>query len=540
MPARAVPSQYTNVGIVCSGRSDLILGKTAGLSSGSEALNAKIQHNLYDTQQWQVVVAMTTKQLTGGRYCAGRMLKLKVLLPGAIIICLLVFEFHTSWKVSKKYGAHVNDSSFEAPHEQKSDWAGLRPSRPRKVYPRAVSIDPLDGDDNNNKNAAPVPYTQKFEHNSVPRNPPQITPSWFEPNAADFVRGYDENVCEPMYDWQLESFPNCNKFHELDLSTMRFVNSGGSRSAFELKEEFDGISNKFIYKSVKFYREISPRGQEEQRKDGLLLERMSSSPFIPDIHGYCSLAVMMDFMPEGSMHDYIKGARLAGGSTLSPVDRLKIVIQIAGSVAALHSIDNTEQPSFFHNDLCCHQYLFQDGIFKLNDFNYARPIYMNKNKNERCTMNGGFGMAMWSARSLEEHQMSLGYRHYKAPVPDKIDVWMMGNIMHIIMTDLYIFEEPENLKWRVAGQRMIQGKRTEIPEHIRNSNDSSYVAMMKALDMTWTYEWSERPSARSITDYLMGELRKITGEEDPDLRVTLPERDPKQKNTESDYDYHND
>ena len=87
---------------------------------------------------------------------------------------------------------------------------------------------------------------------------------------------------------------------------------------------------------------------------------------------------------------------------------------------------------------------------------------------------------------------------------------------------------------------MINGERTEIPEYIRNSTDPSYVAMQKALDMCWTQSWKERPSAKSVNDYLMGELRKITGEENPDLRVTLPERDPNQRNTESDYNDHND
>ena len=478
------------------------------------------------------------------------------LLLGATVISLLAVQFNASWQISNKFGAHEPDVTFDAPHEQfplrgsgggggvapeyysllgrLGEW--LSPSKPRKLYPREIFINNSPDDDDGNKTA--VPYTKDFEYNSVPSNPPQITPSWFEPNAAFFVDDY-AGFCEPMYDWQLESFPNCNKFHELDLSAMRFVNSGGSRSAFELKEEIDGTLNKFVYKSIKFRKNIDPKKVEEQRKDGLLLERMSSSPFIPDVHGYCSVAVMMDFMPEGSMHDYIKGVRLAGGSALSPIDRLRIVIHIAGSVAALHTIDNTEQPSFFHNDLCCHQYLFQDGVFKLNDFNYAKPIFKNKKTNEQCTRSH-FGMAMWKARSLEEHQQQQGYKYYTSVKPDNIDVWMMGNIMFIIMTDLYLFEKPKNLNYRDAGRKMVAGERTEIPEHVRNSTDPSYVAMQGALDMCWTYKWAERPSARSVTDYLMGELRKITGEENPDLRVTLPERDPDQKNTESDYDYYND
>lgn len=58
--------------------------------------------------------------------------------------------------------------------------------------------------------------------------------------------------------------------------------------------------------------------------------------------------------------------------------------------------------------------------------------------------------------------------------------------------------------------------------------------------MCWTQDWRERPSARSISDYLIGQLREVTGEEKPDFRVVLPERDPKQRSTESDYDKYND
>ena len=74
--------------------------------------------------------------------------------------------------------------------------------------------------------------------------------------------------------------------------------------------------------------------------------------------------------------------------------------------------------------VCCHQYLFQDGIFKLNDFNYARPIYMNKKTHESCTREN-YGMLHWKGRSLEEHIKVLRLP-FDPPVPDKIDVWMMG------------------------------------------------------------------------------------------------------------------
>eukprot|EP00585_Thalassiosira_rotula_P007082 CAMPEP_0196152236 /NCGR_PEP_ID=MMETSP0910-20130528/35143_1 /TAXON_ID=49265 /ORGANISM="Thalassiosira rotula, Strain GSO102" /LENGTH=553 /DNA_ID=CAMNT_0041415781 /DNA_START=8 /DNA_END=1669 /DNA_ORIENTATION=- len=378
-----------------------------------------------------------------------------------------------------------------------------------------------------------------FEEDSIPREGPPIHSSWYEPNADEFIDGYDWDVCEPMAEWQLQSYPTCNNFHELDLPKIRMINKGGARIAFELKQHLDGEEIPFVYKTIRYNKEVTMKLVEEQRKDSVVLERTTSSGFIPDIHGYCSLGVMMDFMPEGNMHDYIKGARLAGGSTLPPVDRLRLAIHIATSVADLHTIDNTPMPSIFHNDICCHQYLFQNGVFKLNDFNYARPIYINKKRNEQCTRTS-FGMKMWKARSLEEHQYNLDSPDFKPVKPDKIDVWMMGNLIYYMLTDLYTFEKPENLKWQEVGRELMAGRRSPLPKDIYFSEDPSHVAMKKALDMCWTQEPDERPSARSISDYLIGRLREVTGEDDPDFRVVLPKRDPNQRNTESDYEKNND
>ena len=126
------------------------------------------------------------------------------------------------------------------------------------------------------------------------------------------------------------------------------------------------------------------------------------------------------------------------------------------------------------------------------------------------------------------------------PTPDKIDVWMMGNIIYYILTDLYTFEIPENLNNHQVGLLLVEGKRSPYPEYIRRSRDPSHIAMKRALDMCWMQNWRERPSARDIADYMLGELRKITGEDDPDLRVVLPERDPNQSPDDEEYEAFND
>lgn len=124
--------------------------------------------------------------------------------------------------------------------------------------------------------------------------------------------------------------------------------------------------------------------------------------------------------------------------------------------------------------------------------------------------------------------------------PDKIDVWMMGNVIYYILTDLYTFEKPKNLSCDDSGSLLIAGKRSLYPKRIEQSDDLSHVAIKQALDMCWTQDWTKRPSARKISDYLIGRLRAITGEADPDLRVVLPKRSPDQKGTDSDYKANND
>ena len=69
------------------------------------------------------------------------------------------------------------------------------------------------------------PSTPSFEIDSKPEGL-AIEESWYEPNAAWFMDGHDFSKCVPMEKWQLESFVDCNKFHELDLQKLKMINRG--------------------------------------------------------------------------------------------------------------------------------------------------------------------------------------------------------------------------------------------------------------------------------------------------------------------------
>ena len=361
-----------------------------------------------------------------------------------------------------------------------------------------------------------APYTKDFERNSIPSFKPLITPEWFKPNSLELVGGYNLKACKPKHGWQSRSFPNCNLFHETNLSDMKFLTSGTIRSVFELSENIDGNVSKFVYKNLDFNgsHDVTPKRIDQERKDALVLERTTGSRFIPSIHAYCSTVVIMEHVPR-DMESYNE-KRLERNITISPLDRLKIGIHIASGVADLHTVD------FIHNDLHEQQFLYQNGLFKLNDFNFAKPIYADKITNATCTL-PKFSMGLFG-RSLEELQYKTDYEGFTPSTPDKIDVWIMGNLLYTILTDLQVWNKKlrgdEDVKLKQA-KRIVAGKWPPIPKRIEKSNDPAHIAMMNALDMTWKYNWKERPSARAIANYLIGELRKITGEETPDIRISF-------------------
>lgn len=400
-------------------------------------------------------------------------------------------------------------------------------------------IDTITHNNNNNNDVA---YTKDFERNSIPSNLPQITLDWYEPNFHSFTTGiYNPNYCKPVNEWQSQSFPDCNTIHEkMDVIKMKFVARGTIQSVFEYTEEEETNNNnnknnnKFVYKNLALnngLHESGPKLAEKQRIDALILQSTTSSKFTPSIYGHCGTTMLMDYAPV-TLHSIQKRfLTTKHRSTTSSLDRLKISIHIASGVAALHSVN------FIHNDIHDLQYLFHDGIFKLNDFNHARPIYVRTNSNatnidannsgegRRSCTTSKFSMGVYG-RSLEEMQKKVGYEGFTPVTPTSVDVWMMGYLLYSILTNLTVWDDSkrhsESYKMKMA-KRIVAKKEglTEqlIPQHILNSTDPSYRAMKKGLEMSWTYNWKDRPSAQMIADYLMDELRRITGDDNPDLRV---------------------
>jgi tRNA A-37 threonylcarbamoyl transferase component Bud32 len=112
--------------------------------------------------------------------------------------------------------------------------------------------------------------------------------------------------------------------------------------------------------------------------DAFVMTRLTSSPYVMGIYGYCGSSQVVEYGANGNIHDLVKVARETGEDKLSPLDKLRICVQVATAVADMHSLD------MVHDDLCCHQFILVDGVYKLSDFDFSEFVKRNKETNETC------------------------------------------------------------------------------------------------------------------------------------------------------------
>jgi hypothetical protein len=94
-----------------------------------------------------------------------------------------------------------------------------------------------------------------------------------------------EGECVPMQEWQTTSFPICNMFHELDFITkiitddFYFHTSGGYNDIFWLNEKDKPDDPGLALKILIYGTEYTDRNFDRVRRDGLILERLTKSPY---------------------------------------------------------------------------------------------------------------------------------------------------------------------------------------------------------------------------------------------------------------------
>ena len=321
--------------------------------------------------------------------------------------------------------------------------------------------------------------------------------------------------CVPT-DWQEYSFPNCNDVHDIDL-WLTLVRSGKNSGKNNMESKLGYLDRGFwrsvwtvmpqpnmtipvVLKMMLKKHDTDKRNFDRHRRDALVMERLTSSPNVVDIYGFCGNTVLTEYIPTPldsiltleweeedngvvRMHKSKDKKKRSGPVTReTSKDRLNLALGVAKGIQALHEIHGGP---IIHADIQARQFLVTpDGTVKVNDFNRCRFMAHRESSGEPCTVS--IPSAPGKARAPEEYE--------KKPLDEKLDIYSVANVYHGILTG----QAPYGDYSTKEVQRMVKrGIKPRIPAifRLKGTPDEALAELtMKAYEL----DPSDRPSAREL------------------------------------------
>lgn len=227
------------------------------------------------------------------------------------------------------------------------------------------------------------------------------------------------------------------------------------------------------------------------------MERLTASPHVINIFGYCGHSVMTEYA------DGKRLGELADKSRKKPLARLRIARNIAEGLADLHGIDGDGNTTLVHLDVNPANVVSVQGTLKLNDFNIGILRRWNTTSNEPCGFPAQYPNPQW--RSPEE---ARNEQH----LTEKVDVFSMGHIFFRLICGhepWHKLEPGGRPAKEVVTRKVVDGVLPFIPDEVIHSTDAEVVAIREAMLKCYTYDPHERPSAREITSALQAALDEL-------------------------------
>eukprot|EP00956_Cyclotella_meneghiniana_P004827 scaffold5983_cov62-Cyclotella_meneghiniana.AAC.2 len=319
----------------------------------------------------------------------------------------------------------------------------------------------------------------------------------------------DDGECIPMHDSEEHPHPNGNTIHELDFFSkyihgeIQHIAKGGVNDVFHYKDPPTGKS--LVVKIRMLFRKISHDKYYAVGLDSIIMDRLTKSPHIFDIHGYCGFALILPFVSGGTLGSKMQKWR-DGEIHLDSMTRLQYALNITRALRDLHNLHGDGVPSVIHGDLNEHQYLFdENGRLLLGDFNKGQSLYKSPTTGKPCTYQPPFIGTRTLFRAPEEY---LNMQQSAAS-----DVFALGSLLYNLITGVHVWDEwLGTARLKQVRQMIMDGKRPKIKRKIRESKHPVNVALITAYDMCTQYDPEQRSSAKEVSEY----LENVWKELDPD------------------------
>jgi serine/threonine protein kinase len=211
-----------------------------------------------------------------------------------------------------------------------------------------------------------------------------------------------------------------NEFYdEHDYPVVGYIHDGGFRTAWRITE-YDGTLR--VLKTLKFIakRHFDLDNLERHRRDAIATEQLTASSYIADIYGHCAQSALVDYSDKGSMYHIFKHQ-----DDLYTHDELfQIAFDAVAAVADTHHFNEDNRATIVHHDIKPNQWIYVstvfssffpfcysltlssscaqlDGMYKLNDFNVAKFLSWNTEKNQHCGQESGYSTGRVSCIHME-------------------------------------------------------------------------------------------------------------------------------------------
>ena len=256
--------------------------------------------------------------------------------------------------------------------------------------------------------------------------------------------------------------------------------------------------NIVVLKTMRRSHDLSARNYDRHRRDAMVMERLTSSPYVMNIYGFCGNSVLTEYMDltlediafDESQYPIIEtdsGEEIVVTST----KRIQMALDMVRGVQAIHEIHGGP---IVHADLQAKQFLIsrQTGTVKINDFNRCRFMaskHINRTVSENhqpdattivdTIANGSLinttttttttttvpckfriPSAPGTSRSPEEYM--------EQELDEKIDVYAVGHVLYNLLSYREAWEGYHTI---TAQQRMMNREIPNMDVYIPNTNN---------------------------------------------------------------------
>ncbi len=326
----------------------------------------------------------------------------------------------------------------------------------------------------------------------------------------------EKKRCRKIAEHEL-NLPNCNEFHQIDRSDpshqIKYLNEGAYRQVFSAIHSYGNQTEVIAIKDLSIDHDLSYEEYEFIRMDAIVAERLSASPRIYDIYGFCGIGILSEYFHFGDIEGDVTGGdegyakpgtlkdeeEVKPQNNLTGIEKLVLALEMAESLADLHGYPNG---AISHDDLNLSQYLLNKDKtrLKLNDFNRAEFLLYDEENGEYCQWTNGHGYGDW--RAPEEFQ--------DHPLTEQIDVWSLANNMYTLLTGLYPFYDVDWDQEKLI--KKLLGGETPYIDPRYNDRSPSEGVLTELIPKCFALDPEDRPTIFEVVHFLREGVKKNLSE----------------------------